>query len=109
MNALPDDVILMAGFERGGRKKILDKMRVIDEYSLSYVGPSATFRRCADLARKRGLPIMAKLQIGTTHELATVPSLPLIGNLYDKVKAFKKLKIRSYMGCWNFFVRIAKQ
>ena len=46
VNALPDDIILMAGFERGGRKKILGKMRVIDEYSLGYVGPSPTFRKC---------------------------------------------------------------
>ena len=102
INALPDDVIFMAGFERGGRKKILGKMREVDEYSLSYAGPSPTFRQCLELARKRGLPVMAKLQIGTTHELATVPNLPLIGNLYEKVRALKELEVAGFMGCWNF-------
>lgn len=99
---LPDDVILMADFERGGRKKMLGKVRSIDEYSLGYVGPSATFRRAAALARQRGLRVMAKLQIGTTHELATVPNLPLIGNLYDKVRALRALGIASFLGCWSF-------
>ena len=41
-------------------------------------------------ARERGLRVMAKLQLGTTHELATVPSLPLIGNLYDKARALRR-------------------
>ncbi len=99
---LPDDVILMADFERGGRRKILGRMRPIDEYSLGYVGPSSTFRQAVALARQRGLRTMAKLQIGTTHELATVPNLPLIGNLYEKVKALKKLSIGSFLGCWSF-------
>lgn len=99
---LPGDVILMADFERGGRRKILGRMRPVDEYSLGYVGPSPTFRRAVELARGRGLRTMAKLQIGTTHELATVPNLPLIGNLHDKVKALKKLGIDSFLGCWSF-------
>ncbi len=30
---------------------------------------------------------MTKLQFGTTHELASVPNLPLIGNLYEKAKS----------------------
>lgn len=99
---LPEDVILMADFERGGRRRILGRMRPIDEYSLGYVGPSATFRHSVELARRRGLKVMAKLQIGTTHELATVPNLPLIGILYGKVRTLKRLGVESFLGCWSF-------
>ena len=99
---LPDDVTLMSGFEQGGRKKIMGKMRPVEEYSLSYAGPSPHFLGIQSLARRRGLYTMAKLQVGTTHELATVPNLPLIGNLYTKVKAMRELGVDGFMGCWNF-------
>ncbi len=99
---LPKDVILMIGFERGGSKTILGERRPIDEYSLSYSGPSAQFRNTLKLAQEQGIEMIAKLQIGTTHELATVPNLPVIGNLYDKAKALRKGGVYGFMGCWNF-------
>lgn len=99
---LPGDVILMSGFEQGGRKKYVGKVRPVEEYALSYAGPAMHFRRIQKLASKRGLPTIAKLQIGTTHELGTVPNLPLIGNLYDKVKAMRVLGVSGFVGCWNF-------
>ena len=102
LRILPSDVTLLAGFERGGKKKVLGKERVIDEYSLGYAGPSPRFVDSLRAARRRGLRVMAKLQFGTTHELATVPNLPLVGVLYDKAKALRRLRVRGFMGCWNF-------
>jgi hypothetical protein len=102
ISQLPKDIILMVDFERGGEKEIFGKKRLIDEYSLSYSGPSSQFLRTCDFAKKKRMNIMARLQIGTTHELATVPNLPLIGNLYDKAKAMKENGIADFMGCWNF-------
>ena len=99
---LPSDVIVMSGFEQGGRRKFVGRIRPVEEYSLSYTGPAPHFRRFHELARKRGLRTIAKLQIGTTHELGTVPNLPLIGNLYDKVRAMRKMGVGGYVGCWNF-------
>ena len=102
VDMLPRDVTLMAGFERGGWKTILGKTRVIDEYALSYAGPSERFVASVKTARRRGLKTMAKLQIGVTHELGTVPNLPLIGSLYEKARAMRRMKVASYVGCWNF-------
>jgi hypothetical protein len=102
ISGLPDDVVLMADFERGDSKKILGKVRPIDEYSLSFAGPSQRFLDTYAIAKKRGLPMIAKLQLGTTHELATVPNLPLIGNLYEKARQMRKLHVEGFMGCWNF-------
>jgi len=96
---LPADCILMADFERGGIRK--DNV-FINEYSLGYAGPSEQFLASLEAARKKGIPVMAKLQIGTTHELATVCSLPLIGNLYEKASFLSKNHLKGFMGCWNF-------
>jgi large subunit ribosomal protein L13 len=45
---------------------------------------------------------MAKLQVGTTHELATVPNLPLIDHLYQKTKAAEALGLAGLVATWNF-------
>lgn len=103
ISQLPKDVILMAGFERGGKKDILGhKNAIVDEYSISYAGPSEQCIESFELARKYGLRSFAKLQFGTTHELATVPNLPLIGNLFKKATYLKENNMAGFMGCWNF-------
>jgi len=99
---LPQGVKVMAGFERGDTKIILGKERPMDEYSLSFAGPSKRFVASCKTARRHGKNVMAKLQLGTTHELATVPNLPLIGSLYDKARAMRKMGVKDFMGCWNF-------
>lgn len=101
IGGLPRDVTLMADFERGGHKKIHGRDTVIDEYSLGFAGPSRQFAESYDLARNRGLEVMAKLQFATTHELATVPNLPVLGNVAAKAQAVRRLGLSGFMGCWN--------
>ena len=102
ISALPQDVILLVDFERGGRKIIAGKERIIDEYSLGFAGPSEQFVKTFEAAEKRGLKVMAKLQFGTTHELATVPNIPILGNVFAKADAVRKMGLTGFMGCWNF-------
>ncbi len=99
---LPKDIIYMADFERGDEKVILGEKRVIDEYSLSFVGPSKRFVASVRIAKEAGIRCMTKLQFGTTHELATVPNLPLIANIFEKAKYIRENNIAGFMGCWNF-------
>lgn len=107
IRALQRDVLLMADFERGGHKTILGQERVIDEYSLSYIGPSQRFTAVRECAAEAGIRVMAKLQIGTTHELATVPNLPLIGNLMAKARYCRRNDLCGFVGCWNFGNRLS--
>ncbi len=102
IDLIPGDVTVMADMERGGEKIILGKKRIIDEYSISYPGPSEQFTEIMEYINRKGVKGMAKLQIGTTHELATVPNLPLIGNLYKKARFLRETGIKSFLGCWNF-------
>ncbi len=99
---LPKEVILMGDFERGGRVQRLNKEYIVEEYSLIYHGPSQRFRSKANYTIKYHRPLWARFQINTTHELATVPNLPLIVSLYRKFKFLRKSKTSGFMGCWNF-------
>jgi hypothetical protein len=93
----------MAGFERGGMKTDPEGREiVIDEYSLGYPGPSPRFRDTASLAATAGRSVFAKLQISTTHEIATVSNLPLVPSLYRKARGLEEHRAKGFMGCWNF-------
>jgi hypothetical protein len=103
IKALPEDVILMADFERGGYKDLLRRKHFfMDEYSIGYSGPSEKFLRLFDETGRKPMRYMAKLQLGTTHELATVVSLPIISSLYKKADFLRKNNLAGFMGCWNF-------
>ena len=98
---LPEDVILMGDFERGGTVKRANKRRRIEEYSIIYPGPSKRFRdEVKNHSDRRS--IWAKFQVNTSHELATVPNLPLIVSLYRKFKYLQQAKINGYMASIHF-------
>lgn len=100
---LPSDVIYMADFERGGHYPMLGHAdHIIDEYALCYPGPSERFIETAEIAARHGLRIIAKLQICTTHELNSVPNLPIISNLFAKADYLRKHKVAGFLGCWSF-------
>ncbi|MFH0962614.1 MAG: hypothetical protein V2A58_01235 [Planctomycetota bacterium] len=99
---LPKDVSILSDWERGGSKYVCGKRYPLDEYSFSYVGPSPLFKRRSAVARANGLRVLAKLQIGTTHELAAVPYLPLPVLLAKKLAGLRRLRVDGYLGCWIF-------
>lgn len=99
---LPEKVILMSDWERGGQKKILGRTYYVDEYSFSSIGPSPRFMRQLRVARRRGLKVMAKIMVGATHEFAAVPYLPLFSILAEKMARLRRYRVSGYLGCWNF-------
>jgi hypothetical protein len=100
---LPSDVVIMADFERGGYKDLYGRPDFyMNEYSLSYAGPSEECQAVFEICKKRNMRFMSKLQLGTTHELASVVTLPMPGSLYDKAICHRNKDIAGYMGCWNF-------
>ena len=54
-------------------------------YSKEDKGDSGSIH-AMEAAKKYGIEVMAKLQISTTHEIATVRSLPLVSNVFKKIK-----------------------
>jgi hypothetical protein len=101
VSRLPQGVVLMGDWERGGQRQWMGRTIPVDEYSLTYAGPSGRFMGSRDAA-PAGSPVYARLQLGTTHEIATVPNLPLLGSVHAKLSTMSRLGIGGMMACWNF-------
>ncbi len=99
---LPKGVILQYNFESNGMKTQLGKPRIGGDYWLSYTGPSDDFIRLADKAKAAGVEMSAKIQVGCSHEVATIPFVPVPGLLYQKYKKMHEHGCSTVMQCWYF-------
>lgn len=98
----PSDVMLMQNFDDCGYAEQLGKKSFAIDYWLSYVGPSAMFEETAKCANLNGKHIYAKMQVCCSHELATVPYIPVPGLLFEKYKGAKKYNVEGILQCWYF-------
>lgn len=98
----PDDVMLMQNFEDMGVEEQLGEPRLAEDYWLSYVGPSDMFVKSAERARMHGKHVFAKMQVCCSHEIASVPFVPVPGIIYKKYKAARELGVEGVMQCWYF-------
>ena len=98
----PHDVVLMQNFEDRGVDVQLGKKRAAWDYWLSYPGPSDMFAMSARTAMAENKPMYAKMQVCSSHEIATVPYIPVPGILYDKYKSARDLGVSGIMECWYF-------
>ncbi len=102
LELLPHDVTVMACCERGGTMDLAERPNhPVNEYSLIYGGPSEVCTGTLAEAEKLGMRQMTKLQLGATHELANVVSLPMMNSIYAKADWHRKHPDVGYMGCWN--------
>ena len=98
---LPAGVALMSvsewslPLERGGVKT------TVGEYCLSAIGPGPRALRHWSAAKKRGLPVAAKLQLGTTWEMAAVPYLPVLENVTRHLAALREAGVPDLMLGWT--------
>ena len=99
---LPDGVTLAYNFESGAIRDQLGRFRNGGDYGLSYVGPADGFRKVAEAGRQVGAKIGAKIQVGNSHEVATVPFVPVPGLLYRKYKAMRDMGVSTVLQCWYF-------
>ena len=98
----PSDVVLMQNFEDRGVDVQLGKKRAAWDYWLSYPGPSDMFTMSARTAKDNDKQMYAKMQVCSSHEIATVPYIPVPGILYDKYIAAQSLGVKGIMECWYF-------
>lgn len=96
--AWPDSAAMMFNAESGARVVQLGQERRVLDYSLAYPGVSELFRQVAGRVARPA----AKLQVGCSHELASVPFLPVPGNLYEKYRLLRELGVGTVMQCWYF-------
>ena len=93
-----DDAVMMFNMDSGAAVDQLGKARNVFDYSLACCTPSKLFLECAEKVRKAG----AKIQVGCSHEDASVPFVPVPLNLYYKYKTLHDLGVNTVMQCWYF-------
>lgn len=98
---LPDGVSLMSvsewglPIERGGVRS------TVGEYSISSVGPGPRAKRHWQLARARGLPVIAKIQAGNTWELSALPYIPALGLVAEHAAHLRAADVDGLMLGWT--------
>jgi hypothetical protein len=98
----PKGVILQFNFESGVKRTEFGREFVGGDYWISTPGPSDRFERVAEIARTKHTAVSAKIQTGTSHEVATVPYVPVPSLLYRKFAAMRRLGVSHTMLCWYF-------
>lgn len=98
----PKGVVLQFNFETGVEKEVFGKRLMGGDYWLSEPGPSDRFVDMANVARKHGTPMSAKIQTGNSHEVATIPYVPVPSLLFKKFSAMHDLGVSHTMLCWYF-------
>ena len=101
-SALPEDITMQINFESNGTARQLGRDFTVYDYHLAYIGPSRFFREWSAAAIAGGTAVSAKLQTGCSHENATIPFIPVPGNLYKKYRAAKQCKVSTVMQSWYF-------
>ncbi len=98
---LPAEVALMSVSEwsipiqRGGVAK------TVGEYSISTIGPGPRATRHWDLARRRGLKTIAKIQANNTWELSAVPYIPAVENVAIHAANLCQARVDGLMLGWT--------
>ncbi len=96
------DIISMINFEDYATVEQEGKKKLAIDYWLSYPGPGPLFQAAAAAAQKTGVHQFAKLQVCSSHEVSTVPYVPVPGILYDKYKYMHENGVDGVLYCWYF-------
>ena len=99
---VPDGATLLYNFESGSERMQSGCVRHGGDYWLSIPGPAAPFKGVAAAGREEGRPVGAKIQVSCSHEIATLPYVPVPALLYRKYKAMHDEGVESVLQCWFF-------
>lgn len=98
----PEGVILQFNFTSGVERTAFGKKLIGGDYWLSPPGPSPRYERISKTGMEHGTIMSAKIQTGTSHEVTTVPYVPVPSALYKKFAAMRKLGVSHTMLTWYF-------
>src|SRR4030042_4300954 len=73
----------------------------VGEYSMSAVGPGPRALKHWELAKKRGLNTIAKMQVNCTWELSAVPYLPVMNLVAQHCENLSKVGVDGLMLSWS--------
>lgn len=73
----------------------------IQDYSMSKPGPGPVSQRLWSVAKERGIPIVAKVQLNNTWELSSVPYIPVPGLVEEHLNNLREFGVKDFMMSWT--------
>ncbi len=98
---LPQNIILMSNSEDLIPTKIGGVDNIVQDYSMSIVGPGEKALAEWELAKKRGLELAAKVQVNTTWECSTIPALPVYQLVEQHMQNLQNVGVKHLMLSWT--------
>ncbi len=74
---LPQDLVFLSDFSKGGHIKVGEVEGRVYDYSISFLGPAEKFRKQVELCGARGLRVWAKTECMISLEFIQVPYIPV--------------------------------
>jgi len=100
IKALNKKIIIMCVSEFGTHKNKKETYQ-IDEYSISHGEPCLETVSTLKLAKKYGHNTMAKIQVNTTWEMASLPYIPVFECVQEHIKKLSKLGVTDLFEAWT--------
>ena len=97
----PDDIIFQFNAESGSAPVQLGKPRPIGDYWQCITEPSPLYKEFSGYTRKHNRRLSAKIQVGTSHEVGSIPYVPVPALTYRKYKKLQELGTTDVMQVWG--------
>ena len=104
---LPAGVELLLGYEMGGTRTWHDRTIYVGEYALSFPGPAQQFLDTCAVAAEHGIPVHAKIELSNTHEMCSVPNLPVLRTLHGRFVTLTAQAVAGIMYNWTMSGRFS--
>ena len=98
---LPEEILMMCVSETNTETNVFGHEGAILDYSISKPGPGPDAKILWDLARKTGHPCVAKVQLNTTWEMSSVPSIPVPYLVKKHIDSLRAEGIDDFMLTWT--------
>lgn len=98
---LPKGILFQYNAESGSFPVQLGKPRWLGDYWQCITEPSPAYQQFAEMIRNTGHRLCAKIMVGTSHEVGSVPYVPVPALTYRKYKALRELGTSSVMQVWG--------
>ena len=97
----PRDIIYLCNAESGAKPMQLGKPRPIGDYWQAFAGVSPVFGDFTAIIGQCGRRTGAKIQVGTSHEVGSVPYVPVPALTYRKYAALQEKGVMMVMQGWK--------
>ncbi|MCX5643060.1 MAG: hypothetical protein NTY10_07590 [Candidatus Omnitrophica bacterium] len=101
-NRLDKNIAFMQNFETGRVKDFGGVKSRLFDYNISTVGPSDIFKKQARQARKRGLKLITRADVGFSIEFMNLHCVPVYFRWAERFRRLMKNDVNGYVATWRF-------